>query len=232
MGGIALKNIGLRIFRLVWGLFLFAAGTVMAINANLGMAPWYVFHHGISIKTGITLGQASIATGAVLIAADTAMGEKLAWGTISNMALVGVFLDLLMSGGVIPVFENILARYAMLVLGLFVIGIGSYCYIGAGLGAGPRDSLMIALTKKTGKSVRLIRGSIETSVVIIGYLMGGAVGTGTLIMALATGFFVQLAFRIYKFDVKKVKHRFIGEDIKLIKEKLWRPRKGVDTGVK
>jgi uncharacterized membrane protein YczE len=224
-----LKETGLRILRLVWGLFLFSAGTVMTINANLGMAPWYVFHQGISILTGITLGQASIVIGAVLIVIDAVMGEKLGWGTLCNMVLVGVFLDLLMFGGVIPVFQNVLARLAMMALGLFVIGVGSYYYIGAGLGAGPRDSLMVGLTKRTDKSVRLVRNSIETGVVIIGYLMGGSVGIGTLIMALTTGNFVQLAFQIFKFDVKKVEHRFIDDDIKLLRKMLARPKRDVDA---
>jgi uncharacterized membrane protein YczE len=205
---------------------------VMTINANLGMAPWYVLHEGISIMTGITLGQASIVISAVLIVIDAVMGEKLGWGTICNMVLVGVFLDLLMFGGVIPVFENVLARFAMMALGLFVIGVGSYYYIGAGLGAGPRDSLMVGLTKRTGRSVRLVRNSIETGVVIIGYLMGGSVGIGTLFMALTIGNFVQLAFQIFKFDVKKVEHRFFDEDIKLLKKILARHKRDVYAGGK
>lgn len=204
----------------------------MTINADLGMAPWFVFHEGISIMTGITLGQASIAVGAVLVVVDSLMGERLGWGTLSNMVLIGVFLDLLMFGHVIPVFQNMIARLTMLAAGLFVIGIASYYYIGVGLGAGPRDSLMVGLTKKTGKSVRMIRNSIETAVVVLGYFMGGSVGMGTLIMALTTGNFVQTAFRLYKFDVKETEHRFIEDDIKYLKDRIAAKRRGTDTAGK
>jgi uncharacterized membrane protein YczE len=100
------------------------------------------------------------------------------------------------------------------------------------LGAGPRDGLMVALTKRTGKSVRLVRNTIETVVVIIGYFLGGTVGVGTLVIALTIGVFVQLAFQLFKFDVKKVEHRFIDEDIKLLKKMLTQPKRDVGAGGK
>lgn len=215
-----MKKTVLRILRLFLGLFLFSVGIVMTINANLGLAPWDVFHQGISNKIGITMGQASIAVGVLLVILNGVLGERLGWGTLCNMVFVGLFLDLLMLNHVIPIFESTILSLAMMLLGLFVIGLASYFYIGAGLGAGPRDGLMIVLTKKTGKSVRLIRNSIESSVLVMGYILGGFVGIGTLIMALTTGYFVQFAFKILNFDVKAVEHRFIDEDIKLLRRML------------
>lgn len=215
-----MKKIVFCILRLFTGLFLYAVGIVMIINANLGLAPWEVFHQGLTNIINITMGQANILIGFILIIINTIFKEKLGWGTIFNMLFIGVFMDILMLNNIIPVFEGFLSRLIMMLLGMFVIGVASYLYIGSGLGAGPRDGLMVALTKKTNKSVRFVRNSIETSVLIIGYLLGGFIGIGTLITALTVGHFVQFAFKIFKFDVKEVKHRFIDEDIKLIKSKL------------
>jgi uncharacterized membrane protein YczE len=120
----------------------------------------------------------------------------------------------LMLNNLIPHFDNTLARFAMLFFGMFVIGIASYFYIGAGLGSGPRDGLMVALTKKTGKSVRFIRNSIEVTVLVIGYFLGGSFGLGTLIMVFGGGYFVQFAFKCFKFNVTTVKHVFIDDYVK------------------
>lgn len=222
-----MKETGQRIVRLFVGLFLYSTGIAMTINANVGLAPWDVLHQGLSKTIGITIGQASIGMGIILVVINSVMKEKLGWGTLSNMIFIGLFLDLLLLNNLIPLFENIVARFAMMVGGMFIIGIATFLYIGVGLGAGPRDGLMVVLAKITGKSVRLIRGSIETGVVIVGFLLGGSVGVGTLVMALSIGYFVQLVFQLFKFDVNKVEHRFIDQDIKLLR-KLLAP-KGTDV---
>lgn len=215
-----MKKIFFCILRLFTGLFLYAVGIVMIINANLGLAPWEVFHQGLTNIVNITMGQANIAIGLLLIIINSILKEKLGWGTVFNMIFIGIFMDILMLNNLIPVFEVFLPRLMMMLLGMFVIGIASYLYIGSGLGTGPRDGLMVALTKKTNKSVRFVRNSIETGVLIIGYLLGGFIGIGTLITALTVGHFVQFSFKIFNFDVQQVKHRFIDEDIKLLKSKL------------
>lgn len=207
-----------RVLRLFLGLFLFAVGIVMTINANLGLAPWDVFHQGISKNTNITMGQASMGVGVILIILNSVFGERLGWGTILNMLFIGIFIDLLMLNRIIPTSNSFLSGLVMAMLGMFIIGIASFLYIGAGLGSGPRDGLMVALTKRTKKSVRFIRNSIEISVLGIGYLLGGYVGIGTVIMSVCIGYFVQFAFKVCRFDVKKVEHRFIDQDIKLLKE--------------
>lgn len=225
-----MKETGLRIIKLFVGLFFYSVGIVMTINAHVGLAPWDVFHQGTSNMVGITMGQASIAIGIILVVLNSLLGERLGWGTLCNMVFIGVFLDLLMLNHIIPEFEHIIPRLVMMFMGMFVIGVASCLYIGVGLGAGPRDGLMVALTKKSGKSVRLVRGTIETGAVILGYIMGGFVGIGTLIMALTTGYFVQLAFQLFKFDVSKVHHRFIDQDIKLLRKILSGSKTDVDAG--
>ncbi|MGI5838669.1 MAG: YczE/YyaS/YitT family protein [bacterium] len=204
----------LRIARLMTGLFLYAAGVVLTINANLGLAPWDVFNQGLSRLLGITMGQANISVGVLLVVLDSLLGERLGWGTLCNMVFIGMFMDILMLNNLLPVFPGLVPSLLLLCLGMFVVGVASYLYIGAGLGSGPRDGLMVALTKKTGRSVRFVRNAIELTVLIIGYFLGGFVGVGTLITALGIGYFVQLAFALFKFDIRQVKHRFIDEDLR------------------
>lgn len=215
-----MKKSVLNLVRLFVGLFLYAVGIVLTINANLGLSPWDVFHQGVSRLTGITMGQASIIVGLMIVILDWVLGEKVGLGTIFNMLFIGIFMDLLMLNHLVPVFNNVIARVIMMFFGMFIIGIASYFYISAGLGSGPRDGLMVSLTKKTGKSVRFIRNCIEFTVLVIGYFLGGTVGFGTLIMVVGGGYFVQFAFKIFKFDVRKVQHKFIDDYIKLIKERL------------
>ena len=219
-----LKDILKRLVRLFVGLFLYSLGIVLTINANLGLAPWDVFHQGISKMTGITMGQASIGTGLLIVILDFAFGERVGWGTVCNMYFIGYFMDILMINNVIPVFDHIILQLIMIILGMFTIALATFCYIGAGFGSGPRDGLMVALTKKTNKSVRFIRNSIEISVLAVGYLMGGFLGIGTLITAIAMGYFVQFVFKIFKFDIKSVKHRFIDEDIVFLKKLLFKEK--------
>lgn len=205
------KGLFLPLVRLFIGLFLYAVGIVFTINAKLGLAPWDVFHQGISKLSGITMGQASILVGLVIVIVDWAFGEKVGIGTISNMLFIGIFIDILMLNNLIPVFSNLFAKVIMMLLGMFIIGIASYFYIGAGLGSGPRDGMMVALTKKTGKSVRFVRNTIEFTAVVIGYFLGGTIGIGTLVMVVAGGYFVQFAFKLFNFDVKAVEHQFIDD---------------------
>lgn len=219
-----MKKIILQAFRLFFGLFLFALGVVMTLNANIGVGCWDVLNQGIVRKVPITLGQANIAVGAVLLIINCKLGERIGWSSVANMIFIGIFMDILLINDFVPMVYGGISSVLMILLGLFIIGIGSYLYIGVGLGTGPRDGLMVAFTKRTNKSVRFIRNSIEICVSIIGYMLGGFVGVGTVIISLSIGYFVQFAFKLFRFDVKVVKHRFIDEDIKFLKNKFFRSK--------
>ena len=207
-----------KAIKITLGLFVFAVGIVMTINANLGLAPWDVFHEGMSKTIGITMGMAIIISGFVIVLIDVAFGQNIGWATLMDMVLTGTFVDIIMINNLIPSFTDIIPRLIMLLLGLFIEGIAVWIYISVGLGAGPKDGLMVALTKKTGKSVRVVKSSIEVIAVTTGYLLGGSIGIGTLIMALMSGQIWQIAFNIVKFDINKIDHRFIMDDIALIKK--------------
>lgn len=207
-----------RYFRLLIGLFLCAVGIVMTINADLGYAPWDVFHQGIGNIMRIKIGTANILTGVVIVVIEIAVGQKPGIGTILNMSLVGVFMNIIMSNNLLPRFDNIYARVIMIVIGMLIMGIGSYLYIGSQLGTGPRDGFMILLLKKTNRSVRFIRNSMEVTALVVGFILGGPVGIGTVIMSFGLGPSVQIVFNIFDFDAKNVKHRELDDEIKGLKK--------------
>lgn len=218
------KNL-LKGIKLFIGLFIYAVGIVMIINADIGLAPWDAFNQGFAILLGITIGRATILVGLVIVIINQFVGEKIGWGTVSNMIFIGLFIDFLMLNELLPTFNEFIPNLIMLFLGAFVIGIGAYLYIGAGLGSGPRDGLIVFIVKKTDRSVRLVKSSIEIIVAIIGYKLGGSIGVGTVIMAISAGYFMQLAFKIFNFDIKAVEHRYIEDDIRWIKGKIENKKK-------
>ena len=210
------KNDAFRVVRLFFGLFLYAVGIVMTIHANLGAAPWDVFHLGLTKHLGITLGTASVVTSVVIVAGSAIMREHVGFGTLCNMIFIGVFVDVVIAMGWIPVLSSLVPGVIMLVSGLFVIAVASFFYMGAGYGAGPRDSLMVVLTKRTGRTAGFCRVCVEGTVLVAGWLLGGKVGVGTVISVLGIGFAVQIVFGLLRFDVKKIEQESFGETFRRI----------------
>ena len=191
---------------MILGLILYAFGIVITIKANIGYAPWDVFHVGLAKTTGLSIGMASITVGLAIIILIVILGEKLGLGTISNMLLIGIFIDIFLLIDLIPIPDNIIYGIPMLISGLFIISIGSYFYIKSAFGAGPRDNLMVVLKRKTNLPVGICRCIVELSATVIGWLLGGMVGIGTVISVIAIGFCIQITFKVLKFDVTAVKH--------------------------
>jgi len=196
-----------RMLRLLLGLLLYALGIVVTLKAHVGYAPWDVLHVGLAKTTGLTIGTASILVGVLIVIVTFFLVEKIGIGTILNMVLIGVFMDVILKINVIPVIHHFLLGILVMIVGLFIISLATYFYIGSGFGAGPRDSLMVALTRKTGLPIGLCRGTIEVLAVLAGWRLGGMVGIGTIIAALSIGVCIQLTFRLLKFDAKKVEHQ-------------------------
>lgn len=211
-----MKQFSIRILRLIWGLFLYAIGIVITINANIGYAPWDTFHIGLTKLTGLSIGTISILVGIIIGILVILLGEKLGLGTILNMVLIGVFIDLLLATKLIPVNHNFILGLVMVVIGLFIISFASFFYIGSGFGAGPRDSLMVSLNRKTGLSIGVCRGTIELLAVFVGWRLGGMIGVGTILSAFIIGFCVQLTFRILRFEPSKIKHETLKQTYELL----------------
>lgn len=195
-----------RISKLIFGLFLFALGVVMTMKANIGFAPYDVLHQGIANTIGTTIGRASILIALIICITCIFLGEKLGLGTILDMILIGLFIDMILSLNFIPQMNGYFSGIILMMIGLFTIAFGTYFYISTGFCAGPRDNLMVALERKTGLAVGLCRGLLEISVVLIGWLMGGPVGIGTILYAFGISFCIQIVFSILKFDPTKIEH--------------------------
>ncbi len=178
------------------GLFFFSAGVVANFHSGLGMMGWGVLNVGLEKITPFTLGEVSQVVGIAVIIIGWLLGFSPGFGTFANMYAIGVFIDWIIAAGLIPIPEALIWQYVMLLLSVAFLGLGSLLYMRVGLGAGPRDGLMMGLVKKTGRSVSTIRGAIEISVLVIGYLLGGPVGIGTVISAVSVGYAVQIAFKL------------------------------------
>ncbi len=203
------QPLALRLIILMGGLFLYAIGLILCIQADIGYMPWDVFHKGVALQTGLTIGRISILTGAAIVAFNLIMKEKVGIGTLLNVVFIGTFMDLILGAGLIPQMDDLLSGILMMLAGLLVIGFATFFYIAAGFGAGPRDGLMLALMRITGRDVALIRNGIEIIVTIFGFFLGGPVGLGTLLTALTMGFFVKLSFSLFRFDSAKVDHQYL-----------------------
>ncbi|WP_300275968.1 YczE/YyaS/YitT family protein [Peptacetobacter sp.] len=211
------KTIISKLVKLVGGLFICSVGIVMTINANLGMQPWDVLHRGISDKLGITIGTATIIIASLTMIADFILGDNIGWGTVANMVLVGLFMDMIIYSGLIPEANTILSGLLLLIFGLLILSFGMVFYMDSGLGSGPRDGLMVCLQKKTGKSANIVKVSMDITALVIGILLGGKVGIGTIISAFGLGLAIKIVFKICKFDATEVENRYIVDDIKYVK---------------
>ena len=188
--------------RLLVGLAAFSTGIVMTLWADLGLPPWDVLHDGLRKTTPLTFGMAAIAVGVFLVVACLFAGIRPGPGTLANMILVGVFIDLLIATqlGAGVGDEVLVWRILMLVGGIATMGIGSALYIGAQLGTGPRDSLMVAIATKLRVRVGVARAVVEGSALLTGWLLGGTVGIGTAVFAVTIGPAVDVAFSLFRMD--------------------------------
>jgi uncharacterized protein len=185
--------------RLVWlvaGLFLFAVGIVCFLESRLGLPPWDVLHQGIAKRTPISFGIANVLVGALVLALAWSLGARIGLGTVANAALIGLFVVVLQPLHAVHELSEWprSARIGLLGAGLVAFGVGSAFYIGAALGAGPRDSLMLVGSRRLGLRIGVVRALIEISVLVVGFLLGGTVGLGTVVFAALIGPAVEASF--------------------------------------
>lgn len=169
---------------------LYGVSTALFVHANLGADPWDVFHLGVAKQLGISFGTVIILTGAAVLLLWIPIRQMPGLGTVSNAIVLGLAADATLA--VLPPLESMVARSALLVGAIVLNAIATGMYIGAGFGPGPRDGLMTGLHARTGWSLRGIRTAIELSVLLIGWLLGGKFGVGTVIYALSIGPLIQL----------------------------------------
>jgi uncharacterized membrane protein YczE len=188
-----------RLPQLYVGLFLYGVSLAMMVRGALGLAPWDVLHSGFVRHVPMTLGQAVILFSFVVLLLWIPLKEMPGLGTISNALVVGLSADATLA--VLAQPDTFPARIALMVGGVALCGLASALYIGAQLGRGPRDGLMTGLSRRTGLSLRLVRTGLEVAVVVIGLLLGGVLGVGTVVYALAIGPLTQLMLPWLTVDV-------------------------------
>jgi uncharacterized membrane protein YczE len=181
---------------LVTGLFLCAVGILCFLEARLGLPPWDVLHQGIARKTPLSFGAANEVVGVIVLILAGALGARVWIGTVANAVLVGLFIILLQPLHTVQALSDwpLVPRIGLLVFGLACFGVGTAFYIGANLGAGPRDSLMLVGSKRTGIRIGAMRALLEITVLLIGVLLGGTVGLGTVAFAALIGPSVEASF--------------------------------------
>lgn len=189
-------GLGPRLASLFFGLFVCAIGIVLLLRGELGLAPWDVLHQGISERTPLSFGMGNIVVGVVVLLIAWRLGARIGFGTIANATVIGAYVQLLLSTGAIPDAADapLGERAGYLAAGIVAFGIGSAFYIGANMGAGPRDSLMLVVALRLHTRLGVARGAIELAVLAAGWALGGEVGVGTIAFALLIGPSVELAF--------------------------------------
>lgn len=180
-----LAHLVYRLIQLYFGLFIFGWATAMMLQAKVGVDPWTVFAEGLSLNTGIGVGWWVVIIGLVVLLLWIPLGQRPGFGTVFNALLVGPSMELALL--FIDTPESLVERWLMFLTGVLMLAVASGLYIGARFGPGPRDGLMTGANKKFGWPIWIVRTAIELTVLIVGFLLGGDFGLGTIIFALTIG---------------------------------------------
>lgn len=184
-----------RLVNLYAGLTLYGASCALMVRAGLGLDPWDVLHQGVSRHTGVSIGVVAIAVGAVVLPLWWPLRQRPGLGTVSNVVLVGATMDATL--WLMPPAHALAVRVPLLAAGIVLNGVAGGLYISARLGPGPRDGLMTGLSRRTGRSIRVIRTGIEVAVLLTGIALGGSFGVGTVAYAVGIGPLVQFFLRVF-----------------------------------
>ena len=189
-----------RLVQLNVGLVLFGVGLWLGLVAELGVGPWDVLTGGLSEQLGTPFGRTAIGISVVVLLLALAARVRIGIGTLLNVVVIGAVIDLLLATPLLAGLGSgpLVVRLAVTVLGILTVAVGSALYLGAHLGPGPRDGLMVAIASRTGWRIGTARGVLECVVLLLGVLLGGPVGVGTLLFAFGIGPAVQLAFRVLR----------------------------------
>lgn len=191
-----------QLTRLMVGLYIYGWGIALMVHASIGIAPWDVFAQGISIQSGLSFGISSVVVSLLVLVSWIPVGVKaLGIGTILNGIFIGVFCDLSMP--FLPVWPNLASQYLTFIAGIAIVAFATGLYISSKLGSGPRDGLMVGLSRRMGRPLWIIRTAVEATVLLIGWLMGGQVGFGTIIFAVAIGPLMQASLKFFKYPTKR-----------------------------
>lgn len=198
-------------------LFVNGFGLYLTIRANIGAAPWDVLNLGISNTFGILYGTASIAVSVTILIIDILMKEPVGIAMFIDAIVVGKAVDFFNWIDPVPPCKSLLTGIPVMIVGLFVLAYTQYTYMIASLGCGPRDTLMVGLAKRVRRiPIGVVSIAILSTATLVGWLLGGPVGIGTLICAFGAGPIMQLAFRTVRFDATTIRHQRLRDSLKVI----------------
>lgn len=184
-----------RLLQLYVGLALYGVSSAVLVRAGLGLEPWGVLHQGLAERTGLTIGVVSIIVGAAVLLLWIPIRQRPGLGTVSNVVVIGVAMDGTLA--LVPDVHGLAGQIPLMLAGIVLNGVATGLYIAARFGPGPRDGLMTGLNRVTGRSIRLVRTAIEVVVVTTGFALGGSLGAGTVVYALAIGPLAQFFLRVF-----------------------------------
>lgn len=189
-----------RLGKLLAGLLLFGVGLWLGLVAELGVGPWDVLTGGLAEQLGASFGRTAIGVSVAVLLVAMAAGVRPGLGTLLNVVVIGVTIDVLLASPLLADLGDgpVLLRLGAVLLGIATVAAGSALYLGAHLGPGPRDGLMVAISARTGWPVGAARAALECAVLVLGVLLGGPVGVGTVLFAFGIGPAVQVAFRVLR----------------------------------
>ena len=201
------------------GLFCCGIGIYFTLQANIGVSPWDVFHQGLSSHTGMLYGNVSVLTALIILIVDIVMKEPIGIGMFLDAFIVGKAVDLCGWLNFLPKQTSLPAGLLCMLAGLTITACGMRIYMGCALGCGPRDTLMVALCKRTGLPVGPVTMMIYAVVTAIGWFLGGQVGIGTVLSVLYVGPALQTICRLTGFDAAKVTHQNLLETLRILSGK-------------
>ena len=212
-----MKSLFLRFTKLFLGFVLLSAGLAFSFVAELGLSPWDVLNHGASKVMPLTMGQASILIGLVILAYDVFSKERIGFGTFLNILCIGPLFDVIIALNLVPPAQTMPGRLLLLAIGLVLVTLGMYFYMSADLGAGPRDTLMVILTKRLPFPIGVCKLGVEMVAMALGFVLGGSVGIGTLISVVAGGPLTQFFFRLFRYDPTTRKNETMAETLQTLR---------------
>ncbi len=214
-------DIVLNVLMAAFSLFVNGFGIYLTMQANIGAAPWDVFNLGLSKTFGILYGTASISVSLTILLIDILLKEPIGLAMFIDAIVVGKSVDFFNFTHMVPKSNSLFSGVIMMLLGLVIIGYTQFLYMKASLGCGPRDTLLVGLKRRLTKvPIGLVSIGLLSTATLIGYLLGGPVGIGTVLCALCQGPIMQLAFKTLSFDATLIKHQSIPESIRVMAHRI------------
>ena len=206
-----------KTLELIFGLFLFSAGAYLMVQANIGLSSWWALDIGIANLTGMDYGTVHNVVALIVLLIDILVKEKIGWGMVADALLIGTFVLLFNRFQMVPLFQTLSEGVTCILAGLLLSGIGSYYYMDAGFGCGPRDALMVAICRHFPQiPVGVARFFLEGSALLTGWALGAKIGFGTVISTVGMGVSIQFVFRVARFDATRVHNENLLETCRAI----------------